>query len=123
MAEKLCQLKKKGGGSGDLYPIEIQIFRDVINIIQNSASSLTFHAENTYNASYPSTSWPAQWHIEGSNDLSTWTTLLDRNHTGHTNYNTDISVNISGYKYLKFGSDNQGFNYQNLAKFKNITFA
>lgn len=123
MAEKLCQLKKKGGGSGNQQLIEIQIYRETTNIIQNSASTLTFHAENGYNASYPSTTYPAQWYIEGSNDLSTWTALLNRSHTGHTNYNTDVTVNISGYKYLKFGSGVQGQNYQNIAFFKNITFA
>ena len=123
MAEKLCQLKKKGGGSSNHQVIEIQIYRDTTNIIQNSASTLSFHAENTFSSSYPSTSYPAQWHIKGSNDLSTWTELLDRNHTGHTNYNTDVSVNISGYKYLKFGSGIQTRNYQNIAMFKNITFA
>lgn len=122
MAEKLCELKKKGGGSGDQQIIEIQIYRETTNIIQISASSLTFHAENTYNSSFPSSTYPAQWHIEGSNDLSTWTTLLDRNHTGHSNYNTDVSVSISGYKYLKFGSGLQTKNYSNLANFKNITF-
>lgn len=123
MAEKLCELKKKGGGSGDVYLIQIQVYRETTNIIQNSASTLTFHAENGYNASLPSTTWPAQWYIAGSNDLSTWTALLNRQHTGHTNYNTDISVNISGYKYLKFGSGSQGMNYQTIAKFKNITFS
>lgn len=121
MAEKLCKLKKKSDSNQQI--IEIQIYRDITNIIQISASTLTFHAENSYNASYPSTTYPAQWHIEGSNDLSTWTTLFDYNHTGHTNYNTDVTVNLSGYKYLKFGSGVQMKNYQSMAKFKNITFA
>lgn len=123
MAEKMCQLKKKGGGSGNQQPIEIQIHRDTTNIIQNSASTLTFHAENSYSSSVPSTTYPAQWYIEGSNDLSAWTILLNRSHTGHTNYNTDVSVNISGYKYLRFGSGASVQNYGNKAKFKNITFA
>lgn len=122
MTEKLCQLKKKGGRSVPSV-IEIGIYREVQIVIENNASQMSFLASNTYTGSSPTSSYPVQWFVAGSNDQSTWTTLLNQTHTQKSDYNTNKTVNVSGYKYLRFGSGTQNNNYQNIAKFKNITFS
>ena len=122
MTEKLCQLKKKGGRSVPSV-IEIEIYREVQIVIENNASQMSFLASNAYNSSAPTSTYPAQWFVAGSNDQSTWTTLLNQTHTQKSDYNTNKTVNVSGYKYLRFGSGTQFNNYQNIAKFKNITFS
>lgn len=123
MAEKLCELKKKGGGDGANL-VKIVIYRDSYVIIGNNARSLSFLATNSYNTSYPSTQYFANWYIAGSNDLNTWTAILNQNYsTKNSNYNTQKTVNVSGYKYLKFGDGISVHNYQNFANYENMQWS
>ena len=95
--------------------------------IPNNSSSLTFLANNTYGGGYPKAGSPAQWYIAGSNDLSTWTTILDQRFgSSQTDYNTQLTVNVSGYKYLRFGSGvsvSTEPNYGCVAYFNNMAWS
>ena len=108
--------------SGEL--ISVDIFRYVQIVVNNSSSSLTFLASNTYGNSRPSSTYPAQWYIAGSNDLTTWTEILNQMYTTHNkDYNTQLTVSVSDYKYLRFGAGIQTNNYETVATFKNMVWS
>lgn len=124
MAEKLCTLKKKGGGSKDSNLLKTVVYRASNSIIENNSNSLSFLATNSFNASYPSSQYPANWYIAGSNDLNSWNELLNQSYTTkNTNYNTQKTVNVSGYKYLKFGIGSDSQNYMTVARFENMQWS
>ena len=114
-----------GSGGGSEGPISIDIYRDTQVVISNNSSSVTFLASNNYSGSAPSTNYPAQWYIAGSNDLNgTWTQILNQTYsTRGQDYNTQLTANARGYKYLRFGSGDSSYNYSNTSYYKNITWS
>lgn len=105
----------------------VSVFREGgYTIISNSASNVTFTATNITSTDRESY---VQWYIGGSNDLNNWTTLNNERRIGTQVYNFQKTVNVAGYKYLKFGtepgtsSSPQWNNYMSAAQFKNIVFS
>ena len=101
-------------------PISIDIYRGIQTIIEVNADEITFTANGGTN-SYAST-YPTQWYIAGSNDLSNWTELFNYSWSSNNAFSNTYTVNIGEYKYIRFGSGNGQMNYMTVASFNNIVF-
>ena len=101
-------------------PISIDIYRGIYTVIEVNANEITFTANGDANGS--AVSYPTQWYIAGSNNLTDWTQLFDYKWATTTSFSKTYTVNINGYKYIRFGSGNGQLNYVSVAHFNDIIF-
>ncbi len=101
-------------------PISIDIYRGSKTIIEVNADEITFTANGDANGN--AVTYPTQWYIAGSNNLTDWTQLFDYKWATTTTFSKTYTVNINEYKYIRFGSGNGQLNYVSVAHFNNIVF-